>query len=260
MDKIALVEKFLAALKRDPVDIATIEGLLAPDVVFESTAGNSSGRDAVVGRFTEPAGRNFREAAWRPLEEHNGGVKATGDAAQGTILVFYFEGETIARMQHQFYTSRPDGSGSAVKMTDEMKGIINRSLSERHPIVVAYVDEKGAPQLSFRGSIQAFSDDQIAVWIRPESRLVECVEKNPYVSFLYRNEDTHAGFNIQGRGRISRDPVERKQVYDNADPIERERDIAQLGVALIVDIDVMEGSIVRLKRESERVRMERNEA
>ena len=260
MDKIATVEKFLAALKHDPVDTATVGALLADSVVLESTAGNSSGHEAVVKRFTEPAGANFRNAKWRPLEEHNGGVKATGDATQGTIVVFYLEGDKIARMQHQFYTVRPVGGGSPVKMTDEMKGIIRRSLAERHPIVVAYVDEKGAPQLSFRGSIQAFSDDQIAVWVRPESRLVECVEKNPYVSFLYRNEDTHAGFNIQGRGRISRDPAELDQVFADMDEIEQERDMARLGVALIVDIDVMEGSIVRLKRESERVRMERNEA
>jgi hypothetical protein len=257
--KIETIESFLAALKESPVDTARLGGMLTPSVVLESTAGNSSGLDAVVKRFTEPAGRNFREAAWRPLEEVGGAVKATGDAAQGTIILFHFEGDKIGRMQHQFYTVRGPIT-DPVSMTQEMKDIINNSLAEKHPIVVAYVDERGAPQLSFRGSIQAFSDTQIGVWIRPESRLVECVEKNPYVSFLYRNEDTHAGFNIQGRGRISRDPAEVKQVYDNSPDIERERDMGQLGVALIVDIDVMEGSIVRLKRESERVRMARNES
>ena len=36
--------------------------------------------------------------------------------------------------------------------------------------------------------------------------------------------------------------------------------MARLGVAVIVDLDLVEGGFVRIKRESERVRMERNEA
>ena len=36
--------------------------------------------------------------------------------------------------------------------------------------------------------------------------------------------------------------------------------MAQLGVAVIVDLDLVEGSFVRIRRESERVRMEQNEA
>jgi hypothetical protein len=258
MDRIAAAGSFLAALKQTPIDRTLVAGLLRPDVVLESTSGNSSGLEAVVQRFVDdPAGRLFREAVWRPLEEHGGAVKAVGEAAQGVILVFHFEGEQIGRVQHQFFTVR--GAAAPVHLTQEMKQIINNSLADRHPIVVAYVDERGAPQLSFRGSVQAFSDTQIAVWVRPESRLVECVEKNAYVSFLYRNEDTHAGFNIQGRGRISREPEECRRVYESSPAIERERDLARLGVALIVDIDLMEGSIVRLRRESERVRMARNE-
>ena len=50
------------------------------------------------------------------------------------------------------------------------------------------------------------------------------------------------------------------RVYEHSPAIERERDMAQLGVAVIVDLDFVEGGFVRIKRESERVRMERNEA
>ncbi len=54
----------------------------------------------------------------------------------------------------------------SLKLTTALKGLIDGALAARHPIAVSYVDETGQPVLSFRGSTQAFSDDQLAIWVR----------------------------------------------------------------------------------------------
>jgi general stress protein 26 len=214
--------------------------------------------------MSDGPGRVFRESTWAEPEVTGETVKVVGVApgagGGSPILVFHFEGDKISTLQHQFYTARLPGTSSAIKLPQEVKDKLRRSLAEKHPVVVAYVDERGAPVLSYRGSIQAFSDTALAFWSRPESRLTEAVKSNPYVALIYRNEDTHEGFQFQGRARIATDPSEIKQVYENSDAIEQDRDMAQLGVAVIVDLDRVEGGIVRLKRESEPIRMERNEA
>ncbi len=264
MDKLQTARQYLDLIHADPMDTAAVEAMLTPDAKLDSTSGNSAGRDAVLKRMTEPAGRVFRESTWREPEALGDAVKVVGVApgagGGSPILVFHFEGDKISTIQHQFYTARVSGTGSAIKLPQEVKDKVRRSLAERHPMVVAYVDERGAPVLSFRGSVQAFSDDALAFWSRPESRLIECVKTNPYVSLIYRNEDTHEGFQFQGRARIATDSAEIAQVYANMDQIEQDRDMAQLGVAVIVDLDKVEGAIVRLTRSSEPIRMERNEA
>ncbi len=264
MDKIEIVERFLSKLKEEPVNRDAVAAMMAESVTLESTSGNAVGRDAVLQRLTEPAGRLFRESQWSIPEPYGDAAKVTGTAvglgSGGAILVFHFDGEAISTLQHQFFTARLSGTGSPINLTQELKDKINDSLKDRHPIVVAYVDEKGAPVLSFRGSIQAFSDTQLAMWLRPESRMTESIQSNPQVSLIYRNEDTHEGFQFQGRAHIATDESDIRRVYEASDAIERERDMARLGVAVIVDLDLVEGGFVRLKRESERVRMERNEA
>jgi hypothetical protein len=58
---------------------------------------------------------------------------------------------------------------------------------------------------------------------------------------MYRNEDTKETFQFQGRGWVATGKAERRKVYDNAPPVERAHDFARTGVALIVDLDLVEG-------------------
>jgi general stress protein 26 len=264
MDKIATARQFLTLLKANPIDTAAVTAMLTADPKLDSTSGNSSGLQAFLGRMTDGPGRVFRESSWNEPEDLGDAVKVVGIApgagGGSPILVFHFQGDKIATLVHQFYTARIPGTSTAIKLPQEVKDKVRRSLAERHPMVVAYVDERGAPVLSFRGSVSCPSDSTLAFWARPESRLTEAVKTNPYVSLIYRNEDTHEGFQFAGRARIASDPAEIKAVYENTDDIERERDMAQLGVAIVVDLDRVEGAIVRLTRSSEPIRQERNEA
>ena len=111
-------------------------------------------------------------------------------------------------------------------------------------MIVSYVDENNAPQLSYRGSTQVFSDTALAIWVRdPGGRILESIEKNPKVAMLYGYFlPDDRGFMIF-RGRARRDDSEavRTQVYGNAHEFERNQDAERKGVAVVIELDSVSG-------------------
>ncbi len=131
-----------------------------------------------------------------------------------------------------------------LKLSEEMKRAVNGAFDGRRPIVVAYVDESGAPQLSYRGSTQAYSDTALAIWVRnPEGRVLGSIEKNPAVALIYGNFEPDArGFMIfRGRARIDPSEDVRQHVYEHSHPFERDKDKERKGAAMIIDLDSVEG-------------------
>jgi Pyridoxamine 5'-phosphate oxidase len=131
-----------------------------------------------------------------------------------------------------------------LKLSADMQRAVNTAFETLRPIVVSYVDENGAPQLSFRGSTQAYSDKELAIWIRnPEGRILESIAKNPAVALIYGNFDPSArGFmTFRGRARVDSSAAVRNRVYDQAHAFERDKDKDRKGIALIVDLDSVDG-------------------
>jgi hypothetical protein len=131
-----------------------------------------------------------------------------------------------------------------LKLTADMKKAVDTAFETLKPIVVSYVDESGAPQLSFRGSTQAYSDTQLAIWIRnPEGRILESITKNPAIALLYGSfEPTARAFMIfRGRARIEGSDAVRRHVYEHAHAFERDKDKDRKGIALLIDLDSVEG-------------------
>ena len=129
-----------------------------------------------------------------------------------------------------------------IKLTDEIRDAVNNALTKGTPILVAYVDQDGQPSLSFRGSTQVYSDDQLAIWVRnPEGGLLASLAKNPRISLLYRNPETRMMLQFRGRGRVENVPEIRKHVYEHAPEVERNADREQKGIPLIIDLDRVDG-------------------
>jgi hypothetical protein len=131
-----------------------------------------------------------------------------------------------------------------LKLSTDMKTAVDTAFESMKPIVVAYVDENGAPQLSFRGSTQAHSDTQLAIWVRnPEGRILESITKNPAIALLYGSfEPTARAFMIfRGRARIDSSDAVRNQVYDRAHAFERGQDKDRKGIAIVIDLDSVDG-------------------
>jgi hypothetical protein len=131
-----------------------------------------------------------------------------------------------------------------LKLSSDMKDAVNTALMSGRAIAIAYVDEAHAPQLSFRGSTQAYSDTQLAIWVRnPQGRILSATKKNPAVALIYANHDPKArGFMVfRGRARIDESAEARRRVYEQAPEGERNLDKEKKGVPLIIDLDSVEG-------------------
>jgi hypothetical protein len=131
-----------------------------------------------------------------------------------------------------------------LSLTAEMKHAVDSAFDSGRPVAIAYVDETAAPQLSYRGSTQAFSDTALAIWVRdPEGRILEATRQNPAVALIYGNFDPNArGFMIfRGRARVDGSEDVRRRVYEHAHEFERSKDKERKGVALIVDLDSVDG-------------------
>jgi hypothetical protein len=140
--------------------------------------------------------------------------------------------------------STPPPDSTDLKLTAAMKSAVDTAFESSRPVAIAYVDENGAPQLSYRGSTQAYSDTQLAVWVRnPQGRILESVAKNPAVALIYGNFDPNdRGFMIfRGRARIDGDEGVRDHVYEHAHEFERSQDQERKGVALIIDLESIQG-------------------
>jgi Pyridoxamine 5'-phosphate oxidase len=147
---------------------------------------------------------------------------------------------------------------TAVDLSGEISEHLNSAYSEGIAMTLGYVDGKGRPHLSIRGSIHVHGRDQLALWIRdnyvgsmtPTRRdssdggIVAAIESNPEVSVLYRNAKTLTTYVLAGRARIAGDQVERDAIYDDLPAGEQGHSPNREGTAIVVDIDhVVGGSL-----------------
>src|SRR5271170_4295849 len=100
-------------------------------------------------------------------------------------------------------------------LSPALKDTVNTALARGRMMSVAYVSPEGRPELSFRGSVQAYSDTQLAIWIRnPVGGILKAVTSgHPHISLLYGELDAQskAFVSFQGRGRVdSSESVRRK--------------------------------------------------
>lgn len=243
--RIEVTQGMLAALSRS--DEAALRAALTEAPRFMALGVNLDGLDAVLERIArQPTREMYRQVTWATPEATADGTRAVGhmpkDAPRaGTVLTFRFDGDRIAVMQHQNLPPRR-GPSSALRLTETLKQLINNALATRHPMLIAHTDESGQPVLSFRGSLQVFSDDQLALWIRNvQGGMLRALQKNPKVAMMYRDEDSKATYQFQGRARVTTDEGERQRIFDASAAVEQAHDFAQLGVAVIIDLDRVEG-------------------
>jgi hypothetical protein len=132
---------------------------------------------------------------------------------------------------------------TAMKLTDEIKNVVNNSFTSGKPILFAYVDPDGQPSLSFRGSAHAYSDNQIAIWIRnPEGGLLKSLNGgNNRITAMYRDPETRASIQFRGKGTLDNSEATRERVYNAIPEAERNADREKKGQPLIIDLDRVDG-------------------
>lgn len=129
-----------------------------------------------------------------------------------------------------------------MKLTPEIKKAVNEAYTSGKPVVFAYVDENGQPSLSFRGSTHAYSDDQLAIWVRnPEGGLLKSLGKNNRITILYRDPETRSTVQFRGAGRVDNSEATREKVYGDIPEQERNADKEKKGMPLIIDLERVDG-------------------
>jgi hypothetical protein len=129
-----------------------------------------------------------------------------------------------------------------VALTDEHARLLAEALDNGTPVVVGYVDARGTPHLSYRATVQVIAPDRLSMWIRePAGGLVRALATNPHLSCFY--SDRRAGVTLQfiGRGHVDSDAAVRDQTFEGSPKLERDMDWRQRGVAVVVDVDRVEG-------------------
>ena len=99
--------------------------------------------------------------------------------------------------------------------------------------------------MSFRGSVQAYSDTQLAM-PGPQSRggiIKAAASGRPHITLLYGElgAQSKAFLTFRGRGHIESSEVVRRKVYDDSPEAERNLDKDRKGVPLIIDLDSVDG-------------------
>ncbi|MGH8141010.1 MAG: hypothetical protein ACREU2_00615 [Steroidobacteraceae bacterium] len=134
---------------------------------------------------------------------------------------------------------------TGLKLSQALKDLVNTALERGRMLSVAYVSPEGKPEISFRGSLQAYSDTQLAIWVRnPESGIVKAVRAGrTHIAILYGevSAQSKAFVTFHGRGRLDNSQAVRDTVYGNAPKGEQGLDKEQKGVPLIIDLDSVGG-------------------
>ena len=106
-------------------------------------------------------------------------------------------------------------------LTDELKTLVNDALANGAPLLLAAVSPDGKPVLSFRGSVQTYSDDQLGLWARnSQGGTLDAIRANPNVVLVYRSPTTPV-LQFHGRARVANGEEERSRVFDAAPDRER---------------------------------------
>jgi general stress protein 26 len=138
--------------------------------------------------------------------------------------------------------AQPPAPLTEMALTDDIKNAVNNAFTSGKPVILAYVDENGQPSLSFRGSTHAYSDNQLAVWVRnPDGGLINSIGKNNHITFLYRDPETRAMLQFRGTGRIESSDEIRERVYNAIPEPEKNADREKKGNPMIVDLDRVDG-------------------
>lgn len=140
--------------------------------------------------------------------------------------------------------SKTASDSTGLELSTDMKAAVDGAFGSGKPIAIAYVGVDGAPRLSYRGSTQAISDTQLAIWVRnPAGGFLESIASNPAVALIYGDfNPTDRRFMIM-RGRARRDDsaTAREKIYTSSHEFEQSQDPERKGVAVVIDLDAIEG-------------------
>jgi predicted pyridoxine 5'-phosphate oxidase superfamily flavin-nucleotide-binding protein len=124
-----------------------------------------------------------------------------------------------------------------IKLTDQMRELIDPALAKGTPCLVATASKDGMPNVGYKGSVMVFDDESLGYWERTRQGTLENVEVNPNVMILFRDPATRAAWRFAGKATIHKEGPLRDQVMARTVQAELDRDPERKGFAVIVRVD-----------------------
>jgi predicted pyridoxine 5'-phosphate oxidase superfamily flavin-nucleotide-binding protein len=124
-----------------------------------------------------------------------------------------------------------------IKMTDEMRELIDTALANRMPCILATAAKSGQPNTSYRGSMMVFDDETLAYWDRGKRQSLQDMLENPRVCIMFRHPDKRIVWRFFGEATIHRDGPVRQQVLGRIVQAELDRDPERQGVAVVIRVN-----------------------
>ncbi len=137
-----------------------------------------------------------------------------------------------------------------IRLTEEMRELIDNALERGHPAVLATASPDGQPGIGFRGSLMVFDDQHLAYWERSKKTGLEHIEANPRVAILIRDHKEKRGWKFFGEAFIYREGPVRDQVMARVVKRELDRDPERQGLAVLVRVDRitdMSGNVLQIR-------------
>lgn len=258
--RVRAAEAYLKALRTGEASATeTAARHLAPNVVLDTVGahmwGNGheefTGYDQVVKMITGIGVMTgvYRGAPWsNPTLNPDGSVDISaepGGLIASVQLKFLFnDKDQIVRVEQ---VNKGGGGGAATAtLPAYAQAIVNGALANNTPMIVAYTDENGAPNLSLRGSVQVYSDTQLSIWVRhANGGMANALRKNPRMALMYRDPPARTNLTFEGRAHFETDPEVRDRVFELAPEVEQKHDPGRIGAALIIDLERVSGNTPR---------------
>jgi Pyridoxamine 5'-phosphate oxidase len=134
-----------------------------------------------------------------------------------------------------------------IQLTDLIRKLLNAALADGTPCLVATSSKDGHPQVSPKGSVVVFDDQQLCYWERSKRSSLKRIEENPHVCIWYRNAARapempfRAGaVRFYGDVRILESGPDRDKVWELIPEAERKPDPEKKGLAVLVRVDRVE--------------------
>jgi hypothetical protein len=232
---------------------------LAPDVVLDTVGAHmwGNGHEEFVG-YDQTAHMItgigvmtgvYRAAPWSNPTEVDGGklqvsAQIGGLLSSSTLTFTFNDRDQIVRVEQVNTGGSP--SAPTDRIPDFVKGYVNSALANNTPLIVAYTDLNGAPNLSMRGSTQVYSDTQLSIWVRHATGgMATALRSNPKMTLMYRDPPARANLVFEGLAHFEEDPEVRDRVFDLMPEVEQRHDLKHTGAALLIDVLRVTGATPR---------------
>ncbi|MSQ09695.1 MAG: hypothetical protein EXR52_01630 [Dehalococcoidia bacterium] len=248
------VEAYMIALRcGENAAVERARPHLAADVVQGGGKTDVVGQKDVLFRVSGqwPNTPVLAQGAWSGISKDGDKLKvgatfaSLGAAPAAIDITFSFNAQDQISRIDQVTTPQPPPTPSNA-LPDNVKAMVNDALRNGTPMICAYTDEEGRPSLSMRGSVVAWSDTELAIWVRsPEGGIVKAMGSNNNVSLLYRDQKNRSTLIFQGKGRIATDQETRDRLFEMTPEVEQNHVPDRTGAALIIALDRAMGGTPR---------------